>query len=228
MELRFYSLLDPASTGGDGTQDFSSRVDQLVSQYEQEAGGKIKVTRVTSVSEATYHAAEADGLKPFNLDKGAACFLGIAVIRGTQKQSLATLAMDWEPALESDVSRAIADVDAATPRPARPAKANVATIEAVKRVLPNLDSVTVAEGAQKLRAASLAQFEKTATEMQARVKQAEDRFLQAQNSHSDAEQTAALKDLKQVQKDQEARLKEIVFESKAQLEALQQLKESPH
>jgi hypothetical protein len=141
---------------------------------------------------------------------------------------LATLTTDWEAALESDVSRAIAVVDAATPKPYRPAKANVATIEAVRHAIPNLDSVSVAEGSQMLRAASLTEFEKTAKEMQARVKQAEKRFIQAQNSHSETEQEAAMKELKQAQKDQAARLKEIVFESKAQLEALQQLKEPAH
>jgi len=74
----------------------------------------------------------------------------------------------------------------------------------------------------------LDQFEKAAREMQARVRQAEERFLQAQNNQSKAEQEAALKDLRQVQNEQSKKLEEIALESKAQLEALQQLKGAAH
>ena len=227
VEIRFYSLLDPASVGQSG-REFSGRVDQLLSQYEQEARGKIKVTRVNAISEVADKAAEVDGVKSFNLDKGNACFLGIAVVRGSQKLSLSSLAPEWEPALESDVSRAIAGVDASAPRSPVAPKADVAALEAVKRAMTNLDSVSVEEGSRLLRVAALTQFEKTAREMQARVKQAEERFLQAQNSQSDAEQAAALKDLRQIQKEQAAKLTEIALDAKAQVEALQQLKGAAH
>jgi len=223
LEIRFYSLLDPASVGDKG-RDFSARVDQLLSQYEQAAGGKIKVARVNLISTAADKAADADGIKPFNMDKGDACFLGIAVARGRQKQTLASLAQEWEPALESDLSRAIADVDASDPRPPAVPKASVAALEAVKRALPNVDAVSVEDGSRLLRMAALAQFQKIGQEMQTRVRQAEQRFLQAQNNPSAAAQEAALQDLRQAQQDQTKKLEEIALESKAQLEALQQLK----
>jgi hypothetical protein len=38
-------------------------VDQLLSQYEQAAGGKIKIVRVNSISSSAAKAAEADGIK---------------------------------------------------------------------------------------------------------------------------------------------------------------------
>jgi hypothetical protein len=203
-------------------------VDQLLAQYEQEAGGKIKVARVNSISDSADKAADADGIKPFNSDKGDTCFLGLAVVRGHQKETLSSLAPEWEPALESDLSRAIAAVDASDPRPQAAAKADVASLEAVKRAITNLDSVSVEEGSRLLRDAALDQFEKAAREMQARVRQAEERFLQAQNNQSKAEQEAALKDLRQVQNEQSKKLEEIALESKAQLEALQQLKGAAH
>ena len=52
--------------------------------------------------------AFADGLKSFNLDKGNACFLGIVVASGTQKELLPQLSPDWEQAVEPDLTRAIA------------------------------------------------------------------------------------------------------------------------
>ena len=109
VEIRFYSLLDPATVDNSG-REFSGRVDQLLSQYEQEAGGKIKVVRVNSFSTASANAAMADGIRSFNIDKGDACYLGIAVVHGGQKESLASLAPEWEPALEFDLSRAIAGI----------------------------------------------------------------------------------------------------------------------
>jgi hypothetical protein len=227
VEIRFYSLLDPGSIGESG-RDFSGRVDQLLSRYELKAGGKIKVARVNAISTFAAKAAEADGIKAFNIDKGDACFLGIAVVRGNQKTSLSSLAPEWEQALESDLSRAIEGVDTSYPRSQPLPKANVASLAAVKRAIPNLDSVSVEEASQMLRASALAQFQKTGQEMQAKVKQAEEHFLQAQSNQSKADQEAALKELHQTQKDETEQLKEIALESKAQLEALQQIKGASH
>jgi len=227
VDVRFYCLLDPASVGDSGRQ-FSARVDQLLSQYEQEAGGKIRVSRVINISPAAANAALADGIKPFNNDKGDACFLGIAVVRDGQKESLASLAPEWEQALESDLSRAIAGVDASAASAPTVAKADAATLDAVRQAIPNLDSVSVEEGSRVLRAAALSRVEQAAQEVQARVKQAEEHYLQAQNSPSGAELDAALKDLQQVQKEQALKLTEIALAARAQQEALEQLKGAGH
>ncbi|MGD1083402.1 MAG: Gldg family protein [Verrucomicrobiota bacterium] len=227
VEIRFYSLLDPASVGDSG-REFSGRVDQLLSQYEQEGAGKIKVARVNLNSSAAANAAVADGIKPFNMDKGDACYLGIAVVRGGQKATLASLAPEWEAALESDLSRAIAGVDATGPHAQPARKPDVATLEAVKHTIPNLDTVTVEEGSRQLKTAALAKYKKTAQETQTRVEQAQERLLQAQNSGSASDQQAALKDLQQAKKEQTDKLKEIALASKAQQEALQQLKGPAH
>jgi Sec-independent protein translocase protein TatA len=227
VEIRFYSLLDPASVGDSG-REFSGRVEQLLCLYEQEAGGKISIARVNSFSASTANAAVADGIKPFNMDKGDACYLGLVVVCNGHKASLASLAPEWEQALEPDLSRAIAGVDLSVPHPPPAAKADKAALAAVRQAIPNLDSVSVEDGSRQLRAASIAEFKKTAQEMQAKVQQAEDRFIEAQNSQSEEDRQAALTDLQRVKNEQTEKLKEIALESKAQVEALQQLKGAAH
>jgi hypothetical protein len=170
----------------------------------------------------------ADGIKPFNMDKGDACYLGLVVVCSGHKASLASLAPEWEQALEPDLSRAIAGVDLSVPHPPPAAKADKAALAAVRQAIPNLDSVSVEDGSRQLRAASIAEFKKTAQEMQAKVQQAEDRFIEAQNSQSEEDRQAALTDLQRVKNEQTEKLKEIALESKAQVEALQQLKGAAH
>ena len=87
VEIRFYSLLD-ASSVPDSVQAFAGRVDQLLAQYEQVAGDRLRVIRCDSLSSANANAAQADGISAFNIDKGDSCFLGIAVVCGGQKESL--------------------------------------------------------------------------------------------------------------------------------------------
>ncbi len=223
VEIRFYSLLDPGSVGED-RREFAGRVDQMLARYEQAAGGKIKVARVNTISDAAANAAEADGLKGFNRDKGEVCYFGLAVASGGHKENVSSLAPEWEPALESDLSRAIAGVEAGdSPLPPM-AKASGAALESVRRAIPNLGAVSVEEGSRQLRAAAAAQFKKTGQEMEDRVKQAEQRYLQAQSGQSPTEQEAAAKELDQAKKEQAAKLKEIAMEAKAQVEALQQIK----
>ena len=50
VEIRFYSLLDPASVGED-RREFAGGWINCCSQYEQAAGGKIKVARVNTISD---------------------------------------------------------------------------------------------------------------------------------------------------------------------------------
>jgi hypothetical protein len=223
VEVRFYALLDPASVG-ENAREFAGRVNQMLARYEQEAGGKIKVVRVNTISAAAANAAQADGIKAFNRDKGDVCYCGIAVVRGGHKESVSSLSPEWEPALEWDLSRAIAGVEAGDPPAPGVAKASKPTLEAVRRAIPNLDTVSTEEGSRQLRAAAAAQFKKTGQEMAAKVKQAEEHYLQAQSSQSPSELEAAAKELEQAKQEQAAKLKEIAMESKAQVGALQQLK----
>jgi hypothetical protein len=224
VEIRFYSLLDPASTS-ESLRAFTGRVEQLLSLYQQAANGQLKVTRYTLLADSS-QAAAADGLNPFNLDNGEACYLGVAVVQAGHKESLSRLSPDWEPALESDLSRALTRViDASAPaRPATGARVDAATLDEVKRTFPNLESVSVEEGTQKLRDAAVNDMKAALAELDAQVKDAEQRLTQAQTGTSDAEKQAAIKNLQQIQAAQTEKLKQIAARSAAQIEALKQLK----
>ena len=227
VEIRFYSLLDPASTS-DALRIFAGRVDQLLSEYEQEAAGKIKLTRQTTQSDSSAQAASSDGVRAFNLDKGDGCFLGLAIACNDQKETLGQLSPEWEAALESDLSRAIARVAVANPASRFAAtgmsQLDATAIQEVRRSIPNLDSVSLAQGKQILRAAALKEFVEATDDMQRRVKEAQQRISQAQTGGAEAEQQAALKQLQQVQAEQTEKLKEIAARSQAQIQALEQIK----
>ncbi|MBI4325405.1 MAG: Gldg family protein [Chloroflexi bacterium] len=226
IEIRFYALLDPASVS-DSLPAFAGRVDQLLSEYRRKASGKIKVSRYNSQSDSSANAASADGIQPFNLDKGDACYLGIAVVHKGQKEPLPQLSPEWEQALPSDLSRAIVRLINAS-APTRPATATAqidpATTEAVKHMIPNFASVSVEGGTRILREAALREFKAAANEMEIQVKEAQQQLSRAQNGGSDAEQQAAMKNLQQVQAEQTEKLRQIAARSQAQIEALQQLK----
>ena len=230
IEIRFYALLDRAS-GLDSLQTLAARVDQLLSAYQQEAGGRVKVIRYNSQSDfkTAVTSAAADGIKPFNPDKGDACYLGLAVLHNGQKESFPQLSPEWEQALESDLSRAIArliNAPSAAEATAAASQIDPAVAEEVKRQIPNFASVSVEEGTRILREAALKDFKAMASEMEIQIREAEQRVKQAQNGKSEAEQQAALKQLQQVRADHTAKLNEITAGSSAQIEALRRLKEA--
>jgi len=221
VEIRFYSLLDTQASDP-ATDAFSDRVHQLIALYQQEGGGKIQFTKA---EEAKYSdSAVADGIKPFNLDSGNGCFLGIAIISNGQKESLPRLAPEWESALESDLTRAIARVGTPPPPAIKPPRADTISLAAVHRAFPDIKTTSLEEGTETLRAAALARFQNAAQNMQAALEEAQRDFLKAQNEQSEGPQRAALKRIKEIQVEQTARLEQIALESRAQIAALQQIK----
>ena len=224
MDIQFYSILDPA-TIPEPLKEFSSRIDQLLTAFEQQSNGGIKVSRYNEASDANASTASANGIKPFNLDKGDACYLGIAVASSGQKESLPTLDPDWEPALEFDLTRAIARVIQS------PAKAASATrsqrldpviTDDVKKVIPNVESVSLEEGKRALREAALNEFANAAKEMETQIKNAQELVKSAQ---SPVEQEEAIRNLRKVQSEQADKLKAIAAKSEAQIQTLQLLKQ---
>lgn len=232
VEIRFYALLDPASVP-ESSQAFAGRVDRLLTAFQGGSGGKIKVVRYNSQSDfnAAATAASADGIQPFNLDKGNACYLGLTASCNGQKESLSRLAPEWEQALEADLSRAIQHVagskSATNPLPNNP-PVNAGAIDDVKRALPNFASVSVEEGTRILQAAALKDFKAAADEIEVQVKEAQERLSQARNGGSEAEQQAALKHLEQVQTQQAEKIQQIAARAQAQIDALRQLKGTAH
>jgi hypothetical protein len=226
VEIRFYSLLD--NTGGDSLRTFSGRVDQLLARYEQVSGGKLIVSRSQASSDSSADAALADGVKPFNLDKGSGCYLGLAVVCAQQKETLPRLSPEWEQALEPDLTRAIERAVWATGPGRVERRADPAALESVKNLIPNIDSVSSEQGERAIRRASLGEFQQAVKAMQAKVKAAEDRFLQAQAQGSESGQEAARKELQQIQAEHLAKLRQLTDSSQAQVNAFQQIKATSH
>ena len=223
VEIRFYAVLDPA-TVPESVRAFASRVDALLSAYQQEAAGKISLNREASTSAS---GPAADGIRPFNIEKGDACFLGLVVAQDKRKEVMAQLAPEWEPALESDLSRTIARVGTSpppAPASAAQAKSDAAALEEVKRALPNFASISLEEGTRILRQAALDEFKAAAQEMESQLKAAQQRLAAAPGSKSEAEQQAAVKELQALQSIQAEKLKEIAARAEAQIQALKQLK----
>ncbi|HMP84567.1 MAG TPA: Gldg family protein, partial [Verrucomicrobiota bacterium] len=69
VEIRFYSLLNDSNVR-ESSGAFAADVGQLLAEYQQHGGGKIKVTTIRSESQSVMKAASADGISPFNLEKG--------------------------------------------------------------------------------------------------------------------------------------------------------------
>lgn len=229
LEIRYHAALDPA-TVPESLIAFSGRVDQLLAAYQQAAGNKIKLERFRSSSQADSDAAFADGIPPFNLDRGNPCWLGLALVLDGHKESLPRLSPDWEPALEADLTRAIVrllDAPHPPPAPVAVSQLNTAAVQEVKALIPNLAAVSAAEATRILREASLKDFTAATKEMEAQLKAAQERLAQAQKSGSEADQQAALAQLQKVRKEQTDKLKDIAARSRMQIDALQQLKAAP-
>ena len=225
VEIRFYSQLD-ASSVPISEQAFSGRVSTLLAAYEREGVGKIKLELFNTQTNFDANAASADGIKPFNLSQGEACYLGIALIHKSEKEILPRLAPEWEPALESDIARAIARLL----QPAQQAPSTVAprdraaaqaALEVVKTTIPDPGAVSLGIGKQMIRDANLTEFKNAKIELDAKLKKAQQDVLHAQN---EADKQAAVKQLQAVQAEQMATLSKIAAKSQAQTEALEHLK----
>ena len=229
VEIRFYALLDPASAS-DQDRAFAGRVERLLAEYERQGEGRISLKRVVAQPDASNSsAAAADGIRPFNLDKGE-CYLGIALALKGQKETLSELSPQWEPALESDLARAIDRLVSAA-RPAMVAAAAAArtdtnAVQEVKALIPNLSEVSAGDGAVIVRASAMGELQAVAADLESRLKEAEQQLAEAKNGRSEADQKAALQHLQDIQAEQMDKVKAIAAKAQAQIQALQQMKSS--
>lgn len=122
---------------------------------------------------------------------------------------------------------------ASRPAPASPAplsaplsapQVDPAALEAVKRAIPNAEAISLEKGALILRKAALADLELVVQEFKARQKQVEQNFTKGESRLSDERQKIATQQLKELQLEQMEKLKQIAANSKAQIEAFQQIK----
>ena len=226
VSIRYYSLL-PAGSADASLQAFSGRVMQLLDAVQIAAGGKLQLASTDTVAETNAAAASADGLQPFNLDKGDACYLGLAIVSGRNKEALARLQPEWEPALESDLVRAILRVAAASaPPPPAPeiAKPSAETIATINRLIPDVSTVTAEQASQIFSAEYLKQVGEVGAEMEAQVNAAAQLVVQAQAGGSAADLEAAQKKLAQAQVLQGEKLKSLAANLQIQLAVFQQMK----
>lgn len=228
VEIRYYALLNPASVS-EAERALAGRVDRLLAAYEREGRGRVVVRRFDALTATNATAASADGLQAFHLDKGDACFLGLAVVHEDRKESLPRLLPAWEPAVEFDLTRAIVRVTSPPPPPPPAADRSLtaSAAEEVRRAIPNLASVSVEEGRQVLRQQALKEFAAAAKEMEARVQQAQERLQQALSSGGEAAVQAARGELQRIQAEQAEKLKAIGRRLEAQITALERIKGVP-
>jgi hypothetical protein len=226
VTIRFYSLL-PAGSASAEERAFSKRVESLLAAVQAASADKIQLTRLDATVETNVAAASADGIQPFNLDKGDACFLGLVIAGGKNRETFARLQPEWEPALEYDLVRAIARV-AATAAPAKPApeiaKPSTETIAAINRLIPDVNAVSTEQAGQIFSAEYLKQCGEVGAEMEAQVNAAAQQVVQAQTSGSPTDLEAAQKKLALAQVAQGQKLRGLAAQLQAQLAVFQQMK----
>ena len=225
VEIRFYSVLPPGSAP-EPLQNFSGRVDHLLSEFQNANASQIHVVRNLSTSGANADAAAADGIHAFNLDKGDACFLGITVVGAGRKETLAQLQLEWEPALPFDLARAILQVTAMQRAPVVKANSAVSpeTTNEILRLIPDVNGTSLEDGIGILRQAAVDKFSEAGAEMQKQTLAAQQQVADAQNGRSEAEQQAAIKHLQQVQLDQAEKIKAIAARLQVQISTFEQMK----
>jgi hypothetical protein len=225
VQLQFYSVLPPGSTP-QSIQDFSLRVEYLLSEFQNANPAKIQVVTNISPSNANADAAAASGLRPFNRENGGVCFLGITVACGGQTESLAQLQPAWERALPYDLARAILRVIAEAPPPVivKSVPVTPAMTNELLRLIPDIHATSLEDADRIFRQDFVDQCTKAGAEMEAQINTAAREAARAQTGGSAAELETARKHLLQVQLEQADKLKEIAAHLQLQMAAFQQMK----
>ena len=225
VTIRFYSLL-PAGSASVEEQAFSGRVEKLLAAVQAGSAGKIQVTRLDATAAMNVAAAEAEGIQAFNLDKGDACFLGLVIAGGKNRETFGRLQPEWESALPTDLARAILRVAAETPPPvvAKVVPLTPAITNEILKLVPDINATSPEDANRIFRQDFLNQCARAGAEMEAQINVAAQEVVKAQNSGSASNLDAARKKLSQVQLEQTEKLKEVAAHLQMQLAAFQQMK----
>jgi len=223
--LRFHALFSLPENARP-LVELAGRVEHLLAEFESASHGRLQVTRQTTWSAAQAREAAADGLLPQNLEQGEPSYLGVLVAQADRREVLAQITPDWEAALEFDLARAIARVanPPTAPRVAEDTARLATATEEVRRALPNVDTLPLAQGKQQLLEAARKDFETAVTAMQTELQAVQARIRQAEADGQSAAREAGLRELQQLQARRAQTLAEITHRSEAQVEALEQLK----
>jgi hypothetical protein len=232
VDLKIYSPADPAALP-ERVGAFDKRVQQLLKEYVRVSDGKIRLVQSDPIADPSAKAAAgAEGVLPFAGNNGEVCYLGITVAQNGRRITIPQLSPEWESALESDVSRAIARVTTSATTPAAavaqvtatPAPLDPVISEELVRTIPDLQSRSFDDSAKILREAALKEFTATIHEMQTKVQTAEKQLADSQGRNSPDEQQAAMKQLQQIQSEQTEKLKAITAQLQARITVLERLK----
>jgi hypothetical protein len=129
-----------------------------------------------------------------------------------------------EVVFQGDVANDLARPASVTHKPQSSPSIDLAALEAVKRSIPDVNSASLEAGKRILREAAVTEFEQAVLDLQTRQKKAEQDFIQGQINNSDEQQRVATKKLQELQSEQMEKLKQIAANSKAQIDAFEQLK----
>jgi hypothetical protein len=226
VTIRYFSLL-PAGSANETLQSYAERVEQLLDAVQAATGGKVQVSRFNSPTETNITAASTEGIRPFNLDKGDACFLGLTIVGREHKESLPQLQPEWEAALEFDLARAILRAGATAapaPLPAAVAKPSAETIATINRLIPDVKSVSEEEADQIFHAEFLKDCAIVGTELEAQINAAQEKVQQAATNGSADDLEAARKNLAKVQVEQADKLKQVAAQLQVRMALFKQQK----
>ncbi|MGA4644507.1 hypothetical protein [Limisphaera sp. 4302-co] len=226
VTLHFYmGVEDPAIPESD--RAFARRVEEWIARLST-ASSQIRLVRHEVRTPEDQAAAARAGIQPFHLERGAAAFLGVILEGPGGQRVLSRLDPAWEPALPYDLARAIAEVGQPPPAvAATPAPDQEEVLADLRQTLGDPESVGLNEGATRLREASLEEFRRTAASFQSRQADLQKRFQEAEQRGDTAAQQAILREVRQLQAEQTARLQALAQRLQAQLELWQKLKSPP-
>ena len=214
-------------------QSVAIHASALLAEYERVADGKLLVMRRDASADATARsAAAADGIVPFNDGEGVAHNLGIVVARDKRTEVMSQLSLDWQAALESDLSRAIVSVSApqvvsvptVAPQTISPSPIDPAISEELLKIFPDLDSWTFDEAANHLRKVTLEEFATVVADTSRDVQTAQSNLAVAQKSASAESQHAAQAEFQKAQRQQEQALKQVAADLQDRIAVLARLK----
>jgi hypothetical protein len=220
VEVQFYGLIQDRH-GNEPWLAYAARVNELLQEFEQAGGGKLRVLRVTEpLTEAARAAALAAGLEPLRMNRNEPDLLGLVVRQQNEKVVLSRLDPKWEAALEFDLARAIARVagaGGASEPQLNPAAMDAAATAELLRILPELDSLSLEQARQQLRDVALAEYKVAVAELQKELQEAQARL-------AGKEDAATRQELQQLQFQQAELLNEIPRRLDAQLTLLGRVK----
>lgn len=236
VELRWFVPAD-AGVLPLALEEYVTRVGSLLAEYENLSSGKLRVNKTDARAHPTAKAAAgAAGIAPFTTECGEIVYLGLIVASGARQEVIFPLSPEWEAALESDVSRAIARVTtkvapaiSAVPQVAgAPPPIDPALSEELLRTFPNLAALSFEDAAKVLRERALEEFKTVAAEAQAKVNEAQKNFAETQANKGAAEVQSAQKEFQRAQAEQTRQLSEITARLAERIAVLQQLKGTPN